>query len=78
METNLLVESCKTFIVQRFGIALDNKVIPVGSIGTIPYIGEGEVYIEWECPEKKKIKTRVTYDEFWDLLKYKYMVDITK
>lgn len=79
MKTNLLMESYKTFVVPRFGIVLDDKTVPVESIGTISHIGEGRVYIQWKHPKKEEeIRTNVTYDEFWDLLKHEYIIDITK
>lgn len=43
MGTNIFTESCKTFIVKNFGIVLDEKIIPVESIGIITYIGNGKV-----------------------------------
>jgi len=76
MVDNLIVASFTTFTTEKVGIVINDKIIPVGSLGHIYCIG-AKVQITWVCPPNNEKKIVILSEEdFWYLVKNKFIVDI--
>jgi len=71
-------EFFKTFVVQNFGLIINNKAIPVDSTSTVACsdTGKDEIDLKWLFPDKKEEHTIISFEEFEKLIENGYIKDI--
>ena len=74
-ENNLLKLMFETYIISNVGIILDDKVLPVNSIGRISSMENKKIYMTWDI-EGIVTKTVISLDEFYDLLDLGYIKNV--
>jgi|GEM_PF-5618116 len=67
----------KTFIIKDFGLIINDKIIPIGSIGKVSEINNSKIYLNWVFPNKEKKPTIISFEEFKKLVENGYMKDMS-